>query len=284
MAVTHHKVPVNAVTLQTIITFAFGLGIGFWIGADQEFYFTGTAITLGLIFVYGAGNIGVIRYYLSEARENFNIWLHAIFPIACTLALIWVGYKSIIPLPAAPVKYAPFVVAGWLVAGLALMWSLSRSGREEWLTKATEIAYERPPTPEEEAAEGGSDGLSVRDQTIIVTGGGSGIGRAVALLAAARGARVGVTDLDGDAAGAVARSAGNVVPRRQCPCAATSPGGGRHLAFASLADTLGPPPACSPQPVSTAAAARTNSRPRSGTASWPRISAVPSSPPAPLFS
>ncbi len=154
LAHVHHKVPVNAVTLQTIITVAYGLGVGFWIGADQEFFFTGTAITLGLIFVYGAGNIGVVRYYLTEARENFNIWLHAIFPIACTLALIWVGYKSIVPLPAAPVKYAPFVVAGWLAAGLVLMWALSRTGREEWLIKSSEIAYERPPTPEEEAAEG----------------------------------------------------------------------------------------------------------------------------------
>jgi amino acid transporter len=154
LAHVHHKVPVNAVTLQTIITFAFGLGIGFWIGADQEFYFTGTAITLGLIFVYGAGNIGVVRFYLREARDDFNIWLHGIFPVACTLALIWVGYKSIIPLPAAPVEYAPFVVLGWLVAGVILVWAVSRTGREEWLIKASEVAYERPPTPEEEAAEG----------------------------------------------------------------------------------------------------------------------------------
>jgi len=154
LAHVHHKVPINAITLQTIITFAYGLGIGFWIGADQEFYFTGTAITLGLIFVYGAGNIGVVRYYLREARDNFNIWLHGIFPVACTLALIWVGYKSIIPLPAAPVEYAPFVVLGWLVAGVILVWAVSRTGREEWLIKASEVAYERTPTPEEEADEG----------------------------------------------------------------------------------------------------------------------------------
>ena len=154
LAHVHHKVPINAITLQTIITFAYGLGVGFWIGADQEFYFTGTAITLGLIFVYGAGNIGVVRYYLREARDNFNIWLHGIFPVACTLALIWVGYKSIIPLPAAPVEYAPFVVLGWLVAGVILVWAVSRNGREEWLIKASEVAYERTPTPEEEADEG----------------------------------------------------------------------------------------------------------------------------------
>jgi hypothetical protein len=52
------------------------------------------------------------------------------------------------------VEYAPFVVLGWLVAGVILVWAVSRTGREEWLIKASEVAYERAPTPEEEAEEG----------------------------------------------------------------------------------------------------------------------------------
>ena len=156
LAKTHprFKTPVNAVLLQTFITFAYGLGVGFWIGPDQEFYFTGVAITLGLIFIYGAGNIGVIRYYLGEARSSFNIWLHGIFPVASTAALIWVGYNSIVPLPAAPVKWAPVLVGAWLIAGIVLVWAVSRTGREEWLLKAGQVAYERPMTPEEVANEG----------------------------------------------------------------------------------------------------------------------------------
>lgn len=148
------KVPVNAVFLATFITFAYGLGMGLWIHPDEEFYATGVALTLSLIVIYGAGNIGVVRHYWREAREHFNIFLHGIFPIASTLGLIWVGYKSVIPLPAAPVRYAPFVVLGWLVIGIGLVWAMSRSGREEWLMNAGKVAYERPMTPEEVAEEG----------------------------------------------------------------------------------------------------------------------------------
>jgi len=139
-----HKTPVNAVLLQTLITLAFGLGIGFWIGPDQEFFFTGVAITLGLIFIYCAGNIGVTRYYVTQQRSSLNFWLDILFPVASTVGLVWVGYKSIIPLPTGPAHYAPFVVLGWFIAGIVLVWYMSRTGREAWLVKAREAADEVP--------------------------------------------------------------------------------------------------------------------------------------------
>jgi meso-butanediol dehydrogenase/(S,S)-butanediol dehydrogenase/diacetyl reductase len=46
--------------------------------------------------------------------------------------------------------------------------------------------------------------MRFQDQAVLVTGGGSGIGRQVCLMAAAEGARVAVGDLDGERAAAVA--------------------------------------------------------------------------------
>jgi amino acid transporter len=115
-----HQTPVNAIWLQTFLTLGVSLGLGFWVGPDQEFYLMGVAITLGLVFIYGAGNLGVYLYYRTERRDEFNTLLHLIFPLLSTLALLWVGYKSVVPLPPAPVRYAPWLFGSWLAVGLVL--------------------------------------------------------------------------------------------------------------------------------------------------------------------
>jgi len=123
-----YHTPVNAIWLQTSLTLAIGLGLGFWIGPDQEFYVMGVAVTLGLVCVYSAGNLGVYLFYRRERREEFKLTYHFVFPLLSTLAMIWVGYKSIVPLPPAPVKYAPTLVGIWGLIGVLLMWMLERSG------------------------------------------------------------------------------------------------------------------------------------------------------------
>jgi amino acid transporter len=145
------KTPRNAIIMQTIITVVFGLGLGFWIGPDQEFFLMGTAITLGLIFVYSAGNLGVFLLFRREHADEFNPIMHVVFPLISTIALIVVGYKSIVPLPTGPVMWAPFLVAAWLILGIIVVLALSRTGREEWLTKAGQTAYEMQIPASEEA-------------------------------------------------------------------------------------------------------------------------------------
>jgi amino acid transporter len=136
------KTPHNAVIMQTILTLAFGLGLGFLLGPDQEFFMMGVAITLGLVLVYSAGNFGVYRFYRKERRSEFNVWLHVVFPLFSTVALVFVGYKSIVPLPAYPVSIAPFLVAVWLIVGAVIVYRMSRTGREEWLLKAARVYEE----------------------------------------------------------------------------------------------------------------------------------------------
>ncbi|HWY03613.1 MAG TPA: APC family permease [Candidatus Acidoferrum sp.] len=123
------KTPVNAIWLQTALTLAVGLGMGFWIGPDQEYYFLGVSMTLGLIFVYAAGNIGVMLDYGWRRRDQLHPILHVAFPLLSTLALLWAGYFSVVPLPPPPVRYAPYLAGVWLLAGAFLAFRPHRSER-----------------------------------------------------------------------------------------------------------------------------------------------------------
>ena len=136
-----YRTPVNAVWFQTILTIGIGLGLGLWIGPDQLFYFMGVTMTLGMVLVYSAGNLGVFRLYRSERRSEFNWWLHGVFPFISTAALISAAYESVVPLPPAPLKYAPCLVALWLVCGVVLVWILSRTGHQRWLLDG-HLAYD----------------------------------------------------------------------------------------------------------------------------------------------
>ncbi len=121
------QTPRNAILLQTFLTLAIGLGIGFWIGPDQEYYVMGVAMTLGLMFIYCAGNVGVYFYYRRQRPAEYNFLLHFLLPLLSTISLIWVAYKSAVPLPEPPVRYAPILAAVWLLAGVVLVLTVRRA-------------------------------------------------------------------------------------------------------------------------------------------------------------
>ena len=146
------RTPMNAIFVQTAITLTVGLGLGFWIGPDQEYYFMGLVMTLGLALVYGAGNYAVFHFYRGTMRGEFRFWLHAFCPAISTLAMIAVAIASLVPLPPAPLRYAPAVVVVWICAGVLVLRRMSRTGTERWLVLAGETAHAASDEPKESRA------------------------------------------------------------------------------------------------------------------------------------
>jgi amino acid transporter len=136
-----HKTPANAVVFQTLVTLVGGLGLGLWLGPDQVFYVMGTVLTLALALIYSAGNLGVFLLYRRRGPE-FRSVPHALFPLVSTVAVLWVAYKSIVPLPPRPVSYAPAICGGWLLAGVSVLLLSKGLGREQWLLAAGAAAGE----------------------------------------------------------------------------------------------------------------------------------------------
>jgi amino acid transporter len=143
MATVHprHKTPANAVTFQTLVTLGGGLGLGLWLGPDQAFYVMGIVLTLALALIYSAGNLAVFLLYRRRGPE-FRMAQHALFPLVSTIAVLWVAYKSIVPLPPEPVAYAPAICGGWLLTGVAVLLVSKGLGREQWLLSAGAAAQE----------------------------------------------------------------------------------------------------------------------------------------------
>ncbi len=134
-----NRTPTNAITLQAFLTLAVGFGMSLALGPANQLYLLATVITLGLSLVYIAGNIGVMTYYLRERRAELNWLLHIIFPVASSIAIGVVCYKSVVPLPAWPVSLAPFITIGWLLIGIVVVIVLSKSGRASWLQRAGDV-------------------------------------------------------------------------------------------------------------------------------------------------
>jgi amino acid transporter len=144
---THHT-PSRAIFSQTAVALAVCLGVGGWIGPDQAFYVLGLVGTLAYVIVYFLGNVGVVRFFLTKQRSELNPLLHIVFPVVSSLALVWVAWVSLVPLPGPPGGAAPFVTGLWLAFGLVTLWGLHRSGRQQWKTLSQKIFDDREPGAE----------------------------------------------------------------------------------------------------------------------------------------
>jgi amino acid transporter len=144
------RTPTLAVWAQAILSVGVGIVGPAIMGTWAFFIFlVGYTLVLAVIFVYIAANIGLVKYFLTEARSEFNFILHFIFPVGTSLVLLYSIYAAFVPLPAAPNNYTPLVAALWLVAGIVIVIYMKLQGRSDWLTKAGEVIAEREATASE---------------------------------------------------------------------------------------------------------------------------------------
>jgi amino acid transporter len=137
------KTPVNAIGLQVgvqVLAFACVL---IW-GAEDVFFSWANAITIGLVLMYVLCNIGVVKYYLTEGRGQFNPLLHIVVPVIASAAGIVVVWKS---------YFSPFTSTGpvfWglmtfivvLVLTVVILIYLRVTGREDWMRRA-QLVFEQ---------------------------------------------------------------------------------------------------------------------------------------------
>jgi amino acid transporter len=131
------KTPDNAIHVEVgVQVLAFVLVLIF--GAANVFFSWANAITIGLVFMYILCNIGVVKYYLTEGRAQFNPVLHLVVPVVASAAgivVIWKSYFS--PFTSTgPVYYGLMVFVVVLALTVVILAFLRARGREDWMHRA----------------------------------------------------------------------------------------------------------------------------------------------------
>ena len=137
------KTPVNAISLQVAVQVLAFACVLIW-GAEDVFFSWANAITIGLVLMYVLCNIGVVRYYLTEGRAQFNPLLHIVVPVVASAAGVVVVWKS---------YFSPFTSTGpvfWglmtfivvLVLTVVILIYLRVTGREDWMRRA-QLVFEQ---------------------------------------------------------------------------------------------------------------------------------------------
>jgi len=137
------KTPVNAINLQIGVQVLAFVCVLIW-GVENVFFSWANAITIGLVFMYVLCNIGVVKYYLTEGRAQFNPILHIVVPVVASAAGIVVVWKS---------YFAPFTSTGPVFWGLmtfivvlaltvVILIYLRVTGKEDWMRRA-QLVFEQ---------------------------------------------------------------------------------------------------------------------------------------------
>jgi amino acid transporter len=139
-----YQTPVGALFVQTAINVALGLLLPVIIGVANVYNLTGTWFTLALAPVYVAANVGLFVYYRREHADEFSWLKHALIPLVGTAGLVLVVFYSVHPLPAWPIKLAPFIVLGWLAVGIVVQAIVYSGARRSLLGRAGSAMGEAP--------------------------------------------------------------------------------------------------------------------------------------------
>ncbi len=137
------KTPDNAIHLEVgVQVIAFVCVLIF--GVTNVFFTWANAITIGLVLMYALCNIGVVKYYLTEGRGQFNPLLHLVVPVVATAAGVLVVWKSYFSpfTSTGPVYWGLLVFFAVLALTVIILIYLRVRGQEDWMRRA-QLVFEQ---------------------------------------------------------------------------------------------------------------------------------------------
>jgi amino acid transporter len=152
LAETHPRFrsPHVAILGLSALNLAVALAAGLAWGGFNAYFTLGEIQTLFFVALFVVACLAVPVYYYRQHRDEFNVFLHLIIPVAGAVLFCFPIYYSVVPLPSYPVVVAPFIALGWLVLGFIALWII-RSRRPQALDDATQLYLDQPSGKPEQA-------------------------------------------------------------------------------------------------------------------------------------
>ena len=137
------QTPINAIHLEVgVQVIAFVCVLIFEV--TNVFFSWANAITIGLVLMYILCNIGVVKYYLTEGRAQFNPLLHLTVPVVASAAgviVVWKSYFS--PFTSTgPVYWGLMVFIAVVALTVIILVYLRVRGQEDWMRRA-QLVFEQ---------------------------------------------------------------------------------------------------------------------------------------------
>jgi amino acid transporter len=115
------RTPSNAIIGMSVFALGLALLFGWKWGPLDGFFTIATMAVPPVILVYMLVSVGAMVYYLGPLRQQFNVFLHVVLPIAGIVLFFFPLYYQFVKYPPIyPEKYGNWVDIGWVGLGVVL--------------------------------------------------------------------------------------------------------------------------------------------------------------------
>jgi amino acid transporter len=128
---TRFQTPGAAIVLLASVTIPLCYILGAAKGPLGAFAYYGFMVSVAFAVIYLLSNFALINYIRKYTPKEFSVIRHALIPSIAVVGVGYALYRTVNPLPPAPLSNLPWVIAGWAVIGVAILIYLRVSGKAD---------------------------------------------------------------------------------------------------------------------------------------------------------
>jgi amino acid transporter len=126
-----YNTPGPAIALLAGLTIPLCYILGALKGPIGAFAYYGFMVSVAFGIIYLLTNFALVNYIRKYTPKEFSVIRHAIIPLAAAIGVGYALYRTVNPLPPAPLNNLPWVVAGWALVGVLILVYLRVSGKAD---------------------------------------------------------------------------------------------------------------------------------------------------------